>query len=68
MLIAVNERLPPDQQIKIVPFHNWVWRRVRMEYRRLYPDGDLERRHWIAFGAAIISLVCAFYVPWNLLR
>jgi hypothetical protein len=67
MLIAVNERQPADKKIKI-RFNRRIWRRVRKNYSRLYPDGDLNRRSLIAFGAAVIFLVCAFYVPWNLLR
>lgn len=66
-LIAVNEHLPPDRKITFIPWNRSVDGRIRREYRRLFPDGDLIRRYWLAVGAAAILFASALFVPWNLL-
>ena len=48
MIDQVNSKLPPEKQFSALGWHYFKWRRLLMEYRRLYPSGALDKRlRWL---------------------
>ncbi|HVB40597.1 MAG TPA: hypothetical protein VNE83_06825 [Terriglobales bacterium] len=52
---AVNAKLPPDRQFGLLGWHAVKSRRLVVEYRRLYPDGILDRRRQ---GSMALHCLC----------
>ena len=59
MIDAVNERLPESEQFNHLGWHLTKTARLRREYRRLYPTGNLLRRQRILWALALVCLITA---------
>jgi hypothetical protein len=55
----INRKLPDDKQISYFFFHLEKMMRIRREYKRLYPQGSLDRLSWSLSIAGIIFLILA---------
>ena len=63
MVGKVNAALPSDLQFSPSGWYLPKTLRLHREYRRLFPDGFLLRRFWIAVATAILCLLlCAWAV------
>ena len=58
---SVNRKLPDDRQISYLWWYSDKYARVRSEYKRLYPDGNLHRLHVGFEIAAFVFLVLASF-------
>jgi len=56
---AVNEKLPNDEQFQHLGWYLTKTARLRREYQRLYPTGNLLRRQRILWWLALVCLVLA---------
>jgi len=71
IFMATNAHLPPERQYSVYHwgFDRLGWhRRLRADYRRFYPDGDLIRRMWIAQAcgfACVVGLIATISTPWR---
>jgi hypothetical protein len=63
MIARVNERLPAEQRFATLGWYPTKTWRLWAEYRRLFPDGALLRR---SFVAAAIGVACLAVVWWCL--
>lgn len=59
MVDAVNEKLPESEQFNHLGWYFTKTARLRREYRRLYPTGNLLRRQRILFLVALVCLIVA---------
>jgi hypothetical protein len=55
MVAEVNKFLPVDQQFSQVGWYSSKYERLKREYKRLYPDGNLWKRFCIS-----VALMFAF--------
>jgi len=55
----VNEKLPNDEQFQHLGWYLTKTARLRREYQRLYPTGNLLRRQRILWWLALVCLVLA---------
>lgn len=65
MVARVNERLPVEQRFATLGWYPTKTWRLWAEYRRLFPNGTLLRRSFIA-GA--VGVACLAVVWWCLVR
>lgn len=56
---AVNEKLPENEQFNHLGWYLTKTARLRREYRRLYPTGNLLRRQRILWALALFCLIVA---------
>ena len=61
MVDAVNRHLPEEQQFALLGWHYEKYQRLRSEYRRFYPDGNLlGRAHTLMALMFACLLTCAW--------